>query len=391
MLNSIHIQNFKSHRDTFLELKNLTILCGQNAVGKSSVFQSLLLLRQTHQKNRLLSGLSLNKPLCYIGSGRDALYQFAETDKISFEIKTTENVFKWIFNTKKSLNSDFLENDENFNDDVAKNTRDMLAQNSIKISFFGNNFQYISAARVSDYEADDFTVETEKQISIEEGKAELVAHFLFRYRDDPVLDDILHPLKKETNSLLDQVIAWEREISEGVDIIPVKVGRSYDILYSFEIKNSPINKTNEFSTKNVGFGLSYTLPILVAILSAPKGSLILIENPEAHLHPAAQSKLAELMCIAAQAGIQLIIETHSDHIINGVMVQCKRFETESRGIDRNNVKVYYFDKDENKKEVKTTEVELNQGGRIKNAPPGFFDQMGKDLRVLMSTSKKKNE
>ena len=367
MITSIHIQNFKSHKYTQLKLGSLTILCGANGVGKSSIFQSLLLLRQTHQKNRLLSVLSLNKPLCYIGKGKDALYQFAETDKISIGLESTGKKLKWIFDTEKHSESDFLEITKDTDDEVATETRNMLAHNKLQSSLFEKSFQFISAARISKYESDDYAVDIEKQISIEEGKAELTAQFLFKYRDEQVSSELLHPKNKNDIGLLAQTIAWEKEISKGVSIEPIQIGTNYDILYSFEIEGG-VRSTNKFTSKNVGF-----------------------ENPEAHLHPAAQSKLAELLCLAAQSGVQVILETHSDHVVNGTMVQCKYFETKGTGIDKNNVKIFYFDKDEQNKTVRTTEVELKDGGRIKKAPPGFFDQMGKDLRVLMGTSANRNE
>ena len=70
---------------------------------------------------------------------------------------------------------------------------------------------------------------------------------------------------------------------------------------------------------------------------------MLIENPEAHIHPYGISKLAELICIAAEAGIQIIIESHSDHIINGILVQSKRFETSKgeKGINKENLKIIH--------------------------------------------------
>ena len=74
--------------------------------------------------------------------------------------------------------------------------------------------------------------------------------------------------------------------------------------------------------------------------------MLIIENPEAHLHPHGISKLTELICLAAELGIQIIIETHSDHVINGVLVQCKRFEEGNEGISKDNVKIYHFDRDE---------------------------------------------
>lgn len=75
---------------------------------------------------------------------------------------------------------------------------------------------------------------------------------------------------------------------------------------------------------NTGFGITYVLSVLVAVLFAPKGSLVLIENPEAHIHPAAQAALMKLISRAAEHGVQIILETHSDHVINGALVALKK-------------------------------------------------------------------
>ena len=101
--------------------------------------------------------------------------------------------------------------------------------------------------------------------------------------------------------------------------------------------------TQDFSPLNVGFGLTYSLPIIVAILKANPNDLIIIENPESHLHPKAQSKLAELFALASSIGIQLIIETHSDHILNGIRVATKKGL-----INSEQTKIYYLSKEENK-------------------------------------------
>jgi len=370
MITSIHLKQFKSHKITNIELNNITLLCGENGSGKSSLIQSLLLLRQSFQKNRLDKGLSLNKPLCYLGDGKDVIFTFAVNDKIQIALNHQDTSYEWLYDAKERLSSDFIPNQQNTN---------IYSNDDLKeIPIFNNSFQYISAGRLAKYESDDYAVESERQLSIEEGKAELTAHFLDYHKNENVIDGLLHPTQKEDKSLIAQATAWEQEICKGVKIHPQKVGNGYEIRYSFPTK---IGRTYEFSTQNVGFGLSYALPVIVAILSSKPGSLIIIENPEAHLHPYGQAKIAELMSLAAQAGIQIIAETHSDHIINGVLVQNKKSV-----IDKENIKIWYFDRNEEQNASELTEIEITDKGRIKKAPPGFFDQIGKDLRVLMSTN-----
>lgn len=371
MINSIYLKNFKAHAETNIDLGNLTIICGQNGVGKSSIIQSLLLLRQSHQKNRLTKGLDLNRPLCEIGSSQDALYQDAKDYflEIGLKIENIDNHWRFEFNASKS-DSTFMK----------KLSSDHPPQKKFinNCSLFTKNFQYLSAARLSpreSYPKDDYDVEINKQLSIEKGQGELVAHFLNHYRTKKVNSSLLNANSKY-DELFAQTTAWEREISNNINIRVNLLGKGFEILYYFDRKDDV--HTNDFKAENVGFGITYALPLIVAILAAEKDSLIIIENPEAHLHPHAQAKLTELMCLAAQAGIQIIIETHSDHIINGTLVACKKEQ-----IEKENVKIWYFDTDESTHAARAKEVNITEDIRLEDSPEGFFDQLGKDLRILM--------
>ncbi|AXB55215.1 AAA family ATPase [Flavobacterium fluviale] len=380
MITNLRLLNFKSHKDTVLSLGNLTVLSGQNGVGKSSIIQSMLLLRQTNQKNRLDSILDLNSPLCFIGKSNDAIYRFPNEEfenLIGIVLADEKLEYSWIFEIPRYQNKAYL-----------KRKNDVIDSDGYEnISLFNNNFQYLSALRGIEYITDDYAVEFQKQISVNEGKGELVAQFLFEYgKKLKVIESLRHPLEKD-DFLLSQVSAWEREISNNINVVAIPFGDSYDIKYSFDTVQSEemFGSVDELSKKNVGFGLSYVLPIIVAILSAEKDSLLLIENPEAHIHPYGISKLSELICIAAQAGIQIIVETHSDHIINGILVQSKKFETSKgeKGINKENLKIYYFERDEIEHKTNAIPINVLDGGRTENRVIGFFDQIGKDLRELI--------
>lgn len=90
---------------------------------------------------------------------------------------------------------------------------------------------------------------------------------------------------------------------------------------------------------NTGFGLSSALPIIVAGLSTDAGGTLLIENPEAHLHPAAQSRMGAFLALVAGAGVQVFVETHSDHILNGI----RRAAVVDKSIVCEDVVVHFFD------------------------------------------------
>lgn len=376
MIRVLNIKNFKSHENTTIELGNLTILCGMNGVGKSTAIQSLLLLRQTFQKNRLDEVLELNDVLCDIGSAEDAFYQYAKDSFIEFNIETEEDKYRWQFKfDDNNSTATFMDASSSEKD------RDKLK----KLNLFTNNFQYLSADRLGpqeSYPKDDYEVIRNKQISLEKGRGELVAHFLFAHSTSKVVLETLINPKGQFDDLLHQTTAWEREISDNINVkIVDNGGRNYEIKYSFDVQDG--YPTNDFKSGNVGFGVTYTLPIIVAILSAKPDSLIIIENPEAHLHPSGISKLTELIALAAQAGVQVILETHSDHVINSAMIQCKKFETSGEGIEKEKVKIYYFERDEGAHAANPIEVDILPKGRLKRPPVGFFDQFSKDLRELM--------
>jgi predicted ATPase len=381
MIRELEIKNFKSHRATKLDIRNLTVLCGGNGVGKSSIMQILLLLREAYIKDKSFDILDLKSNPVKIGTANDAIYEFNtdEKDAISVSFNTDIGVYNFVYeaNTEAERVKSFIRA-------IERETKRPLRIDHE--SLFNTNFQYISSARLgpqTQYSKDDKVIDVYKQISISEGKAEYFVHFLDANKNLSVIKDIQHP-SSDLPELLPQVIAWEQEISEGVNIEIQNLGKlGFVLKYYFDTEASSTKRTKFFEATNVGFGLSYVMPILVAILSSKKDTLLFIENPEAHLHPNGIAKLTELICLAAQAGIQIILETHSDHVINGILVQSKRFEEGQTGIERKNVAIYHFDRDETKHCTDVKEIKIEQNGLIRYTPKGFFDQFTIDRKYLM--------
>jgi predicted ATPase len=377
MMTQLHFKNFKSHENTKLSLSNLNILTGSNGMGKSSVLQGLLLLRQSYFKNNLLAkGLDLNGFLCDIGVAFDAMYQYATNSLIELAFSIEPKNYQWQFAYQEPT-ATFLHR--------LNPTPELIDD----ISLFGNHFQYLSAARLApqkSYIKDTYQVEVLRQISYQKGLGELVGHFLQHYAHEKIaFPNLKHPLS-DSSALLEQTNTWLQEIIPQVNVIVRENPglNAFEIRYQFTSTSANMLSTNEFKAENVGFGISYTLPIIVAILSAKPNSLIMIENPESHLHPKSQAKLAKLIALAAQNGVQIFLETHSDHIINGTLVAVKKYETEEHeGIAHDKVRIHYFQRAETQHTTCIINVPVLEGGRIKNPPYGFFDQIETDLETLM--------
>jgi predicted ATPase len=370
MITELKISNYKCHRETNLTLKGLTVLTGTNSSGKTSVIQTLLLLRQSYRKGRLANGLDLNNPLCEIGAATDAFCKIPSSSVISFDVKSDDGddmLFK--FETSGKTADSFIPK--------AKEYPKITKSKMEKLGLFSNNFQYVSAARwggKSKYPIDSFAAGTEKQISLSHGQGELVANFLYVHgKEKPIICES----GVEGQNLMGECMYWENRISAGVmfDIQPDVDGKSYNLTYGYDNGSANMDK---LQAENLGYGISYTLPVVAALLSAVPGSLIIIENPEAHLHVTAQSELARLISLVVAKGVQVIVETHSDHIVNGILVNIKQ-----KTIPNENVVFYFFEMDQENFMTTTYRLDADEEGTMSNVPEGFFNQFEKDLDILV--------
>lgn len=379
MITSLRLVNFKPFANQLLEFKKLTLFSGLNSTGKSSVMQSFLLLRQSYQQGLLPGkGLALNGDLVNVGTARDALFEGAKEDLIAFDI-VWENNSEGIWCFKYNQEVDVL------NIRMEQVTSEVV----YKYNLFGNNFHYLQAERIGPRpfnEMSDYQVRQLGQLGI---KGEYAAHFLaINGRKVIPNSSLSHPEVKlktqrekeqstaKSMDLIDQVEAWMGEISPGTRL---KIDAKSDVdLMSFQYS---YGDSNPYRATNVGFGISYTLPIIVAALASTPGTIILIENPEAHLHPKGQVKMGQLLALAASGGVQVVIETHSDHVLNGI-----RLAVHGGKLDPKDVQLHYFQR-QNKEEQAVTEVispKIDRNGRIDRWPDGFFDEWDNSLEILLA-------
>lgn len=368
MIKKIDASNFKCFEHISLELSNLNLFSGINSMGKSTVVQMLLLLRQSYEQNALEKGIYLNGKYTNLGVGKDILYTDAKENKINISIKDVQNCLHAEYDYNGA--ADFLR--------LANAIKTNAIQN---MSLFGNGFNYIAADRLgpqSSYEKSYYEVWENEQVG---NHGEYAVHYLQTHELQDVENESVLYDGEESIRLLKQVECWMGEITPGVSLRMEDYGHSNRI--GLTVHQEGNVGADYFTAQNVGFGISYVLPVVLSLLKARKGELLILENPEAHLHPRGQRKMGELISKAAQGGVQIIVETHSDHILNGIRLCAK-----NRRINPELVRLYYFTR---KKMVTGSEDKivpiienpiLNMDGRLSFWPDGFFDEWDRAIDDL---------
>ncbi len=369
MLKFIRIQRFKSLNDAQFPLASLNLFSGLNGMGKSSLIQTLLLLRQSFEKNTLPNrGLLLKGEYVSVGTGQDILAENAEKETIEFTLTwegRSPAHFVFAYESKSDMQPIDLMNSK---------VDDSLFEDSL----FTKQFQYLSADRISpqaSYDVSDYYIRDLNSLG---NHGEYTAHYIAEYGLTQLpINALKHP-EAPSLSLLDNIDKWMSEISPGIRI-HAELQPAMNVVslnYAFQ-QGTEI--TADFKPQNVGFGLTFVLPVLTTILRAKPGDLVIIENPEAHLHPAGQSVVGRLCAIAAKNGVQLFIETHADHFLNGVRVAVRE-----KVIQAQEVKVFYLERSTTSvHEALVVNPEIDENGRINLWPKGFFDEGDRLLEKLL--------
>ena len=180
--------------------------------------------------------------------------------------------------------------------------------------------------------------------------------------------DIKRPGKRGLRTVEKRVAEWLHDL-ELLDSFALKLIAENRKEYEVKVRRSP--ETPEVLITDVGFGVSQILPVLVLCYYAPKGSTLILEQPEIHLHPAAQAGLADVFIeVIKNRNIQIIIESHSEHLLHRLQRRIAEGELPS------DQAALYFTKIENGRS-NLQPLRLDLFGNITNWPAGFFgDPMG---------------
>lgn len=369
MAKHLKLHNFKAFKDQQIDVRPLTVLSGLNGSGKSTTLQAIALLRQSMDAGfSNIKGLLLNGELVELGTGADILHDQHDDEIISIEVNNDDDSDYLSYKAAYASVADILPRISSFR-----------RGNPIP-GLYENSFQYLKADRISpavNYPKSHHVVSDRRFLGV---RGEFTAHFLNHFRDEVVAHNVRrHPTHNATSGLLSQVNAWLQELSPGARINIEEVPRTDFMRLEYSYGNtSGISGSNLFRSTNVGFGLTYSLPIIVACLASPAGSLIMIENPEAHLHPQGQIAMGELIARTASTGVQILIETHSDHVLNGIRIAVKEKIIPSTSVGLN-----FFRRDNVSSQPIHLQPEISDNGRLSEWPDGFFDQWDKALdRIL---------
>jgi predicted ATPase len=369
MIDYLQIENFKSLRRVSLPLGGLSLFFGMNGMGKSSVLQALLLLRQSYWwgSARNLKTLRINGNLVKLGSVSDILCQNAEEEEIRFYLKS---------DTGSVLDARFAADSASGQLTVMRERQGMTETRGEPFEqalFDWNGLYYLGADHLAPQTAYDYSG-WDGEIADRLGSdGRYVVPFLaVKGSNYEVPEELRHPRTKSAY-LIDQTSAWMSEISPGVRLSAI----TRHSLLSAELRvryDGDILTSDDMSPVNVGFGIPYVLPTIVELLVARPDDLVILENPESHLHPRGQAAIAQLIARVAARGTQVICESHSDHIINGVRLAVKQGT-----IDARELLVSYFDKDEYQ-DTHIHHIEVDSNGVLSSYPNGLLDEWG----VLMA-------
>lgn len=410
MFSKLRLVNFKAWSDTEdIILRPLTMLLGTNSSGKSSLIQSLLLLKQTARSPDRTVHLNLG------GDEVNDLFNFGAFDDVLNHSAETPRRFSIEFNFDNHGTSRIAKG--SFECSYVQTSSGSVVVQELTLETEGHKFKAIRR----DKGAFSILVDDEQQprakgrsyapersiafsadaIAMLDKEGQLVEDLSLAIRRELERVIYLGPLRRkperdyqwnkskpgdvgsdgrgavdallasallrsdEQNYVVDGVSRWLRHMGVADRLEVRQQGRSNR--YELIVHRHGV----ACNLRDVGIGISQVLPVLVVAYFAPKGSTILLEEPEIHLHPLAQSALAELFVdVSRERGVQFIVETHSEHLFRRMQTLIAK-----QAVALNDAAMYFVTRNSDSSELRT--LEIDDFGRVKNWPDGFFgDALG---------------
>lgn len=373
MLEAIRLQHFKCYEQEIeIPFAKFSILYGKNGRGKSSLMQSVLLLSQTIREQGNVDFLHLIGDWIKLGSFEDVVTRNKQNPYTSFviDIKAEREDMHMNFAydpTRPTLArlTDIRDGDcqlmsemgENGNSaEVANKNIGISSQTALQSFAYLKRLRFISANRIGPKNTENRQDYKDEQLLT------------------PIADNLFNVLAALSETVQQEIVRGMSYVLSGASM-QIKPGTD-----TIELLLDSVNGTDGFKPVNVGYGYSFVLPIILQVVTASSKTLIIIENPEAHLYPGAQSRLIEFMIeYAMKKELQFIIETHSDHIINGLRISIKK-----KNIRREDVSILFFDRDKDMPDSPMIEpIKVDMNGTLSKTPDDFMDEWTKQMLELL--------
>lgn len=364
MIENIKLINFKCFNRAELPANQLTILTGANASGKSTVIQALLLAKETDRMGKNQGRqwdrvkMDVNQIFGFqVGAPNTLVSQNpVEEGDYDFSVALCEGEQEYLYTYEIDLTSPL---------ELCVKSGSVLPECS---------FQYLNAERIG------------PRMANQAGKSDGIsmdgenAAYLIDVADrtERTVAQVLRDGLQGSGKFSYFVENWMSAILGNMQL---NIHTDYNkAITELRIKNGLVD--DGVAPTLTGFGISYVLPIVVAGLwaSSEQHSVLLLENPEAHLHPYAQSNMGKFLALLAASGVQVIAETHSEHIIDGA-----RYQMACMNLSDQMVVDFMENKDEH---IEAKVISVSSKGELSAWPKGFFDQKQNDLRDILMLRKK---
>lgn len=356
MIQEITLQNFKCFTEQSFKLNQMTVLAGANATGKSSVIQSILLqeeayLRRNEQKIDCVSmmGTPVGNLKGFISHNRK------DIDSGDMRISITHDRYcEDIIYTHKKEDTISLEIEYHSSDGIKK-----------------EKVIYLQAERVGGRVTYP-TIGADKFLPDGSNAPFIISNAVNHGRkvhEVLAIEGNEATIEKQFEGWIGAILG-DTKVSLDPDIDKATI----DIKYMNAVADDWVYPTM------TGFGISYVESIIAAGLwsSKEENAILIIENPEAHLHPAAQSMMGRFLFLVALSGVQVITETHSEHMIDGIRLQAAGMKKTEL------VNALFFKVGKGTREIETEKINIRPTGDLDKWPVGFFDQKTKDLGELFN-------
>ena len=355
-IRKIKLENFKCHEQLEENLADITILAGENAAGKSSVIQAILL------HNYALDGEKARLNTYDVWGNN-----MGAAPEILSQKGTTQSTIISLFLRDQEITVELTPKE--YDDTI------MEINSGVTGKYDSYNLFYLNAERLAPKLANNISSEGDDYVGIH-GQNTIYAM--------NQMDILMNTASNKRNPLPDllkisRINRFSANCEEWLNLIVPGTKLETNSYPNQGIATIRYNNSGDtyYSPTATGFGITYVLPIVVQALIATtrENSVLVVENPEAHLHPYSQSMVGRFLAYVALTGTQVIVETHSEHFVNGCRLQLAKEKA------CNNAKILFFSR--NPEGLNRQSISLKENGELTNWPKGFFDQNQQDLRELL--------